>query len=322
MKNIFNIHILPRQVMSWEKFVESAPQCSIALDGMVLGGPRFDAHTMHVNFDHHDCVVREATLCTVMQVFYAIKGGMVNAFLEKGQAEISVYINDTDQDTAFAVWLLQNYKQFEGTQNNPGINRLLDITNKLDITGGGFPMNLRNQIMRQYNWIFKPYTELRKSGQLAKGDANVLRDNLEAVMARLDKAYLGEAGEEESDIRCEILYDSPFYKIVDEIGGNEARYNLFSHGMNAFVSIVSRRDNGNLVVSVGRRSQYVNFPVEKIYDALNKAEGLNRENGWNGSGIIGGSPRQYGTSLSWQQIRDEINKCLENVWNEKLITLS
>lgn len=307
MDNDFNIIVLPRHTMSWDEFLSVAPECSIGLDGIVSGGPQYNPVSRHINFDHHDHVIREATMCTAMQVFVAIKGGLIKRFLESGKNKIHIYINDTDQDTCFAVWLLDNYKKFEGVQNNVAINRLLDITNKLDITGGGFPMNLRHKLMRQHCWIFKPYSDLRKSGQLAVGNCHVLRDNLDAVMARLTQAYIGEADEEEMDTRSIILHDSPKYKIVDEIGGNDARYALFAQGMDAFVSIVAHRNDGNLVISIGKRSQYVDFPIEDLYDDLNAAEGLTRTNGWNGSGIIGGSSRQSGTSLSWEQIRDIVD---------------
>ena len=54
----FGIHFLPRVSWNWDQFLENTPEGSIALDGMVRGGPRFDMRTMHVNFDHHDGVVR------------------------------------------------------------------------------------------------------------------------------------------------------------------------------------------------------------------------------------------------------------------------
>jgi hypothetical protein len=297
----FKTIILPRQNMNWDDFINNYPANSIALDGIVSGGPRYDPKTKHVNFDHHDFVNREATMCTAQQVYIAIKGGIIDVFHDT----INILINDTDQDTSFAVWLLVNYHLFEGVKSSPIINRLLDITNKLEITGGAYPMSLKDKLSMTYNWIFSPYTNLRKSGQLAVADESMLRSNLEAVMSRLDKAQMGEAGLEELDGRYEILYETPLYKVINEIGGNDARYILFGLGLKAFISIVAHKANGNLVVSIGRRSQYIPFPVEKLYEAFNTAEGLSGSNsGWGGSGIIGGSPRRTGTTLTWQQLKD------------------
>lgn len=307
----FAIQILPRVSMSWDQFVASTPRNSIALDGVVRGGPRFDPATNHVNFDHHDGVVREATMSTGMQVYFAIKGGLMEGLRIDGTPQISIYINDTDQDTSFAVWLLLHYKLFEGVQSIPNINRLLALNDRWDITGGAFPLNVDDTIVRQYTWVFRPYVDLRKSGELARATEPVLRDNLEAILARMDKFLMGQAEETALDTRREILYDSPIYKIVHEIGGSEARYMLFSNGMNAFISLVARRGDGKYVYSVGRRSRYIPFPVEKLYRDFNEAEGCTLEEGWNGSDIIGGSPRMLGSSLSWEQLRDITNRRLQ-----------
>ena len=312
MNPTFEIHVLPRQTMTWNEFLANTPANSIALDGVVHGGPCFDARSLHINFDHHGGVVREATMSTAKQVFMAIKGGLMESFREDGRAHAHVYINDTDQDTSLAVWLLLNYKLFEGTQSVPIISRILDLTDKWDITAGAFPINLKEEYVRQHSWIFEPYASLRKSGQLANADEQIMRDNLDAVMARLTKAMMGEAGEVDLDTRHEIFYDGPVFKIVDEIGGNEARYHLYSKGMNAFVSIVARRDDGRFVYSVGRRSQYIPFPVTEILVALNKAEAakrgekLSETDRWGGSDLIGGSPRASGSMLTWEEIRDII----------------
>ena len=302
--------------MSWEEFTTIAPYNSISLDGVVRGGPRFEPQTNHINFDHHDNVVREATMSTAMQVYFALKGGLMEALnfksAQKGVRQTNVYINDTDQDTSLAVWLLLNYKKFEGVHTIPHISRLLALTDRWDITGGAFPMNLDDQLVREHNWVFRPYTDLRKSGGLAQATESIMLDNLETVMSRLDKFMMGQAEEVELDTRHVILHDSPQFKIVDEIGGNEARYFLFSRGMNAFISLVATRSDGRRVVSIGRRSQYIPFPVEKLYDDFNRAEDFNRDNGWSGSGIVGGSSRIRGTSLSWETLRDITERRLKN----------
>jgi hypothetical protein len=308
--NLFNIVIMPRLSMEWDEFVFCAPHYSIALDGIVKGGPRYDPKSNHVNFDHHECVIREATMSTAMQVLFAIKGGLLTSWATQTKS-ITVYINDTDQDTSLAVWLLRNYKKFEGSASIPHINRLIALTDKLDITGGAYPMNLDDQIIRQHAWVFHPYLCLRKSGKLAIADENSLRDNLEAVNTRINQFMMNQGQEIDLDTRHTILYDSPYFKIVEEIGGNDARYYLFSQGMNAFVSIIATRPDGRLVCTIGKRSQYINFPIRQLYQDLNNAEDLTSSNGWNGSDIIGGSSRVNGTGLSINKIRDIINNRLK-----------
>jgi hypothetical protein len=304
------VNIMPRQSMTWKQFLDETPNKSIALDGYCKGGPNFDCHSHHSNFDHHEGVVREATMSTCMQVYYAIKGGLMNALMYNCEP-INVYINDTDQDTSLAVWLLLNYKQFEGTQSIPHINRLLALTDKLDITGGAFPMNLDDQLIRQHGWIFQPYQDLRKSGMLATADCTVLMNNLETVNSRITQFMMNQGGEIELDTRHKILHDCPQYKIVDEIGGNDARYYLFSKGLDAFISLVATRPDGYKVYTVGKRSQYIQFPIRKLYEDYNLAEGLNHSNGWNGSDIIGGSSREHASKLEWNELKDLTNLRLE-----------
>ncbi len=303
----FVIRMMPRESMPREEFLTLAPKNTIALDGIVRGGPFFDERTGHINFDHHDGVVREATASTAMQVYMAIKGGLMHFF---GNSAVNIWMNDTDQDSTLAIWFLLNYKLFEGTQSIPGMNRFLALNDRWDVTGGAFPMNLGDRLVGQHNWVFRPYTDLRKSGALATANGAMLRDNLEAMFERLNRFMMGEAEEVELDTRHSILYQGPLYWIVDEIGGNEARYYLWSKGMNAFVSIVARRPDGRMICTIGRRSRYIPFPVPSLYAALNKAEGVTSEEGWNGSDTIGGSHRQNGTGLTWGQIRDTIDEHL------------
>jgi len=299
--------------MTWDEFVLETPERSIALDGAVTGGPRWDETTLHVNFDHHDGVVREATMSTAMQVLFAIKGGL----MERMGSDYNVYVNDPDQDTSFAVWLLQHHKQFTGVQSHPIINRLLALNDRWDITGGAFPMSLDDSLVRQHCWVFSPYTDMRKSGELASASEGI-RSCIMACCENLTAAFLGQAQEKMLDTRYEILHASDRFKIIDEIGGNEARYHLFAHGMldNGYVSLVARRHDGRFVYTIGRKSQYVDFPVKKLYAALTAAErefavfGSSeiKTSPWGGSDLIGGSNREFGSGLTWEQVIDIIKK--------------
>lgn len=302
------INIRPRETMTWTQFCETTPGCSIALDGIVSGGPRWDEDTFHVNFDHHDGVLREATMSTAMQVYFAIKAGLMKRW---ERHTVNVHINDPDQDTALACWLLLHHKQFSGAQSHPVISRLLTLNDRLDITAGAFPMSLDDKIVKQHAWVFAPYTDLRKSGELSSAGEAVIRNTLFATFDRLDKLWLGQAEEKELDTRHKILYTSPSqgFRIVDEIGGNEARYALFSQGVldNGYVSLVATRPDGRFVYSIGRPSPYTNFPVNKLYELLNDAEPTETK-GWGGSNVVGGSSRMTGSSLTWEQVADILEK--------------
>lgn len=299
-----DIHVLSRErmTMSWEEFLSETPQGSIALDGAVTGGPRYDEETLHDNFDHHEGVVREATMSTCKQILYAIKGGMMK-YRTKTISPVPVYVNDCDQDVGLSCWELENYKLIEEAHSIPNVNRLIELTDRLDVTGGSFPMNLRSELIEQHNWVFAPYTELRKSGGLAAAGEATIKDCIEATMARITKFMMGESGKIPLDTRHEILYESPHgYKLIDEIGGNDARYALFAQGLDAFISIVATRPDGRRVVSFGRRSRHIPFPLQELYKIYNEAEGLPDGEGCGGSDIVGGSSRQHGTGLTNDQL--------------------
>lgn len=311
MNRSFKIIVLPKQEMTWPEFIANTPARSIALDGMVKDPPAFDPKTLHFNFDHHHGVVRDATMSTAMQVEMAIKTGLMETLSVNGEPQGQIYINDTDEDTALAVWLLLNHKLFEGTRTVPPISRLLNLSGKWDITGGSYPIALDADVAKQCFWVFEPYTNLRKSGELDKAGAQALYGNLLAVMSRITDLMMGQAGQIEPDLRHEILHSSPNYKIVREIGGTSARKYLFGQGMNAFIGIVSEQPDGRKVVTIGRRSQYIPFPVEELYAVYNLAEGLTTGSRWSGSSLIGGSPRLIGTRLTWQQLRDLTDPVIE-----------
>ena len=313
MSSFLNVHILPREQCSWDEFLKKTPERSIALDGYVVSGPNWDEKSLHVNFDHHSGVVREATMSTAMQVYFAIKSGLMDRF--NGNA--NVYINDVDQDTTMAIWLLKNYKLFSGTNSIPNINRLLTLNDRLDITGGAFPMSLDDQVYHQHMWVFQPYTDLRKSGLLATANETVMNSCLESILNRITKFMLGQAEEYKPTVTFDILFKSNQFKVVDEtVGGIEARHFLFSNGTidAGYVSIVSKKSNGNFVYTLGKRSRYVDFPLNKLYKALNDVEGFdrNQNRGWGGSDLIGGSDRLEGSKLSWEEVVEIINKELDS----------
>jgi len=300
---IIDLHILPRETMSWEEFIKNTPKNSIALDGIVRGGPAYDEKTIHINFDHHNNVVREATMSTCKQVYFAIKGGLFKSLMEKEGPRANVYINDIDQDVALSVWELENYKLIEGTQKIVQIEQLIELTDELDITGGSFPKNVDEKLMKQQNWVFGAYNKLRKSGKLAEASEEVMRENIQETLNRIMAFVISRGGEEELDTRNKILYNSKYgYKIIDEVGGNEARQFLFSKGLDAFISLIGKKDDGKKVWSIGRRSRYIPFPVKDLYQIYNEAEGLSEEEGWNGSDINGGSSRIHGSKLTYEDL--------------------
>lgn len=302
--------IEPGKQVSWDEF-NSSKTNSIALDGYVTDGPKWDEKSLNANFDHHNSVVREATMSTAMQIYFAIKGGMMSRY---ENTEISVFINDVDQDTTMAIWLLKNYKLFEGTNSVPHVNRILTLNDRLDITGGAFPMSIDDKVYFQHCWVFQPYTNLRISGAIAKADKKVFENCLESILSRLDKLLMGEAEEYIPSFDYEILHTSDNLIVVDEtLGGIEARHYLFTHNIinKSYLSIIAKKNDGSFVYTIGKKSRYIKLPMREIFEELNKLENTrDNSNCWGGSDIIGGSPRATGSHLTWQTIVSVVDNCL------------
>jgi hypothetical protein len=133
---------------------------------------------------------------------------------------------------------------------------------------------------------------------------------LSSVCDRIDAALAGRSGKIELDTRYEKIGGGPGWQMIRE-RGPYARTKLFSQKIKAYVALVDSRKKA-YAYTIGKMSPFVMFPVERIYAALNKAEGLSSpENCWGGSTIIGGSPRQNGSRLAPREVQKVINDCIK-----------
>ncbi len=305
------LHIEPRKVITWDEFVKTKPAYSIALDGYVHGAPRFDQNGPYANFNHHEEVDRLATRSTCGQVYVTIKQGLLDSFRPDGRVGGHLYVNDPDQDTCLAIWLLQNHERIEGQKSEPLINRLVYMEDMLDVTAGAYPFDPSSKTMRKLGWIFEPYTNARVTGRLARMDEYEMRTVIEAVNDRISTHVLGDGGEVEPDTRYERIGGEAGWAMITEIGAH-ARTKLFAEGIKAFVS-VRENNNGSYTYSIGKMSPFVTFPVEELYAVLNRAEGISEGNPdcWGGGNTIGGSPRNNGSRLNPRELENVINDFLK-----------
>jgi hypothetical protein len=199
------LHVEPRIVKIWAQFKKEKPPCSIALDGYVKGEPRFDAKGSYANFNHHEDVDRLATRSTCCQVHVAIKQGLIDNYRTNGKVEGNIFVNDPDQDTSLAYWLLQNHERILGRKSEPLINRLVNLIDLLDTTAGVYPIDPLSETMRKIAWIFEPYTNARINGRLFKMDASEMENVIEAVNERISRHVMGEICEIEPDCRYERI---------------------------------------------------------------------------------------------------------------------
>lgn len=307
--------VRPREVVRWKDFLEF-PGHAIALDGYVYGPTRFSQKGPHLNLNHHEEVDRLSTRSTSAQVMIMAKMGLCRRFREDGEFFARVYVNDPDQDTALAVWLLRNYERVVGVKGEPLINRLAFAVDMLDATAGSYPFDPESKLYGDVAWIFRPYTEARLSGYLASMSAGEMEAVIDAVGKRIDDYTMGKGEKRQLDKRYERLIQSNEWALVREIGP-DARTRMFMDGIYSFVSLRAREDGIN-IYSIGSLSPFEDFPLDVLYGALNEAEGISSEetDHWGGGNTIGGSPRWRGSKLSPEEVARVIDAALEKYQNE------
>jgi hypothetical protein len=304
--------------LSWEKFVETTPQFSIALDGYVSGGPRFDPKRVVATMNHHEDVDRLATRSTCAQVLMAIRQGLFKTFRNHEGPQATVYVNDADEDVCTSWYLLKHHAVCEQTMN-PLLNRLVMMEDALDATGGAYPFPKDLPVLRELAWIFEPYRKFRLSGQLDKKDPQAYQSIIEDVAGRIGRHITGDCSEMPLDTRYERIGGGAGWAMVKEIGGN-ARTGMFSDGITAYVS-VRELGNAKWAYTVGRMSNFIRFDCERIFDACNAAEfehpdlkekllslGPPTPDRWGGSPMIGGSPRVGGSKIPPSILEKIINE--------------
>lgn len=300
--------IMPGTVVSWKQFCKEFPGNSIALDGFVNDGPKFDRSGPHANFNHHERVSRLETRATCAQVLLAIRQGLFNCFSQ--DKKLWIFANGCDEDLCLSIYILIAPLIAVSTIN-PFLNQLVSMEDFLDTTAGAyaFPRNMPS--LAKVLWVFEPYMSFRDSGGLGRGNEIEYREVISAVGERIRQFITGSAKSIVLDTRYDVLYDNGKWKMVKEIG-QHARIGMFADGIQAFVSLFSKGyEEGTHRYVVGRTSQFIDFPLPLFFNAFNVAEGIapTDSNRWGGASTVGGSPRRGGggSKLSPEKVIEIIN---------------
>lgn len=303
-----NLIMRPEQApISWEKFCEEALPFSIALDGYVNQGPRFQKEGPRANFNHHEEVDRLATRATCSQVLMAIRQGLYKCFRNGKGPELSAYANDCDEDVCLS-WFLLKYGYLAEHTMNPLLNRLVSLTDMMDTTAGAYPLPSDMPILQEMAWAFEPYRNFRLGGQLSRRDPAAFASIVTDVENRIMRHITGSGQKISLDTAYEtIARGKDGWTMVKEIG-TYSRTGMFADNIQAYVSVRKRHD-GNKDVTIGRMSIFIPFDVPKIIERLNQEENL-IDNGdqWGGGNTIGGSPRIGGTKLTNEKLFEIIEE--------------
>jgi hypothetical protein len=293
--------------MTWEDFCDSKERFSVAIDGFVNTGPRYQDPKHggpRSNFNHHEEVDRFSTRATCAQALIDIRTGFFDAFRKDGQPHCTVYANDCDQDVC-TTWFLLKYGWMVQNVINPRLNKLVHMEDMLDTTGGAYPFPKDMPILQELAWIFQPYTAFRMGGGLNTRDPQLFMDVVESVEHRIMKYIHNEGGSIPLDTRYEIIGGGTGWTMVREIGA-QARTGMLADGIKAFVSIRERADD-RINVTIGRMSNKTPFNVEQHLQDCSAAE-PNQLAKWGGGNTIGGSDRSLGTEQTIAELQQLIEQ--------------
>ncbi len=297
----FRLHVEPNtKPLTRVEFAQRGPR-AIALDGYVGEGPYFDPVLLQHNANHHEGCDRLATRATCAQVMIGLRMGLYEQFIDElGNFDADGYVNDCDNDVGMSTWLLAN-PELATHAMNARLNRLCGMVDLLDATAGCYPFPPGLPSMRIMNWIFEPYWEFRKSGQLDRRDAAQFHRVLSDVHGRISEYWGGNRIQElPYDGRFKIIGQGRHdWKLIHEIGSN-ARTAIFAKGIKAFIAVRQRPD-GRRVLTFCRQSLGVCFPMNRLYANFNLADPVPGEK-HGGSDIVGGSARVGGCGLSEERI--------------------
>ncbi|MBS3140666.1 hypothetical protein J4405_00810 [Candidatus Woesearchaeota archaeon] len=304
---MISLFVEPGKVYSWEDFKREKPRFSIALDGIVDDSTQRDPYGPYANFDHHVRVDRASTLSTSLQVYEEINMDLFDTFRLSGIPEANIFVNDPDEDTCLAYWLLKNHERIPN-HAFPAINRLVTIEDKLDRHAGAYPLP-ESRIRRQLAWIFEPYNNARFKGTLHNLDSDGVRNIIETVSGRITEHVFNGGQELALEGHYEVIGGGDTWKLTKETGP-ASRMAMYNDKIKAFISLVGEKD-GRFFYVMGRKSVWVPFDIPALYKYLNGIDtGITDNNKWGGSNTIGGSPRLTGSSLDPNSIEIAVKKKL------------
>lgn len=295
--------------LCWDKFLATKPPFSIALDGYVRGKPEYVETELgpYANFNHHEDVDALATRATCKQVLMAIRSDLFSTFRRDGEPYANVFVNDCDEDVCLAYFILKNHYLAQNSIN-PALNRLVDIEDSMDSTGGTYAMHPDMPILQELAWVFDPYRRMRVSGGLDRKNGSECTQVIEDVGLRIMSHIMGRGGSIPLDTRYEEITRGKNWAMVREIGAN-SKMGLISNGVKAFVSVRQRKD-GRWNYVIGRTSKFVRFDVTRILNVLDAKEMsiAKSDDHWGGSNVIGGSPRVGGSAMNPETVSEIIRK--------------
>ena len=282
----------------------------IFLDGAGQFAPMVDTNQNLYNLDHHEGCLRTFTLATCQQALLVVLQG-----LELDRGDWTVFANEPDLDTVFAVWVLLNHRrvrQLTATQKD-AILPLLQLEGAIDANGFdlaescGLPQERLKEEKARLDKLHAIELELKGSGGWAEAD---LVEYTLAMLLEIDKLvfrasdFSGYTSVEEIYGHVDIGEGRVAVVCRDGSGIYEVERRLKSTWGDRLGIVALERTPNHYTLR--RTASLAGIELKDAYGKLNlldpRVDGRPPEKQWGGSDEIGGSPRPDGTALTAREI--------------------
>jgi len=278
----------------------------ILLDGAGQFGPLVDDVAHLYNLDHHEGCLRAFTLATCEQALILVLKGLK---LDKG--DWTLYANEPDLDTVFAIWVLLNYRRVRSLtpRQRDAILPLLRLEGAIDANGFevGEQCGLTQaQVQREkerLDLLHSYELEIKGRGEWGKID---LIEYTRDMLLRIDHYVFTSAdfrdysSVEEVYGHVELGVDHVAVVCRDSSGIYEVERRLKKVWGDRLGIIALERESGQFTLR--RTAGLAGIDLEDAYSKFNLldpvVDGRPPEKRWGGSDDIGGSPRPQGTGLT------------------------
>ncbi|MFT5442199.1 MAG: hypothetical protein ACI8W3_001241 [Myxococcota bacterium] len=287
---------------------------AIFLDGAGDFPPKLDNKTRFYNLDHHQGCIRPFTLATCEQALVLVMNG-----LEMDEGDWTLYANEPDLDTMFAIWVLLNFRRIPklSSRSKDVLLPLLRLEGAIDANGSeladycGLTQNTLREARARLDTLYTKEKEYRTKERWADLDA---RAYAAAMLGEIDQlVYTRSDFQDHTSIEeilghVEIADRKVAVACRDQSGIYEAERSLKNRFADqlGIIALEKSQEDETRHYTLRRVSAILNFDLEPAYDLLNlvdpAVDGRPAGNRWGGSLDIGGSPRTSGTRLAPNEV--------------------
>ncbi|MEM1207279.1 MAG: CPBP family glutamic-type intramembrane protease [Acidobacteriota bacterium] len=293
-----------------EQEARKLPEHTILLDGAGAFGPLVDDARHLYNLDHHEGCQRAFTLATCEQALILVLKG-----LELDLGDWTLYANEPDLDTVFAIWVLLNHRRVRALDDDARdrIIPLLRLEGSIDANGfeiaefSGLPQDWVRSQKERLDALHQRELDVKRSGVWTEGDPV---EYTRGVLAEIDRmVYLPTDFDDFASVELEYGHvDIGQAKVAvvcrDPGGIYDVEKRLRKVWGDRLGLIVLEKEAGHFTLR--RAASLSGIALADAYSKLNLldpvVDGRPPAKRWGGSDDIGGSPRPMGSGLTPREI--------------------